>query len=51
MPEKLQKSEDPEFETDSDNHDNFIKISGVIERKLEQCPNCKTNLRFEVIVD
>ena len=51
MPEKLQKSEDPEFKTDGGNDDNFIKISGVIERKLEQCPNCKTYPRFEVFTD
>ncbi len=53
MSEKLQKSEDPEFGTDEGNDDNFIKISGVIERKIEQknppdeirafrliCPQC-----------
>lgn len=53
MSEKLQKSEDPEFETDEGKDDNFIKISGVIERKIEQknppdeirafrliCPQC-----------
>ena len=53
MPEKLQKSENPEFKTDESNDDNFIKISGIIERKIEQknppneirsfrliCPQC-----------
>ena len=53
MPEKLQKSENPELKTDESDYDNFIKISGIIERKIEQknppnvirsfrliCPQC-----------